>query len=263
MLYGLGLLLTEYRLEELSRVTGVSARNIRAYRERGLLDPPRRRGRTAIYDDFHVQQLEIINQLLRKGFKSTHIAEFFVGVREGHSLTDILGFQHAMLGGWVEKLSGQVAREPRAVSAPSPPLIVDADSAEAKRLVELGMARLGDVGLELVDPVIAEIVARAPDQAMYLRAVVQVYESTKDTIDALATQIVGALQECVIERFGTNFIPKPEEMEELSSVVSDHRDLGSRVVADRLDEALQQQVVRALSDYTAELLLSGRWTDRT
>lgn len=248
--------MTDYRLDELSQLTGVSTRNIRAYRERGLLDPPRRIGRTAIYDDSHLKQLELINQLLRKGFKSTHIAEFFAGVREGHSLTDILGFREAMLGGWSDKLGAQDAAPRQATVVP---LTVDAEGAEAKRLVELGMARLGVNGLELCDPVIAEIVARAPDQELYLRAVVQVYDSTEATIDKLAGEIVGALQECVISRFGTNFIPKPEELEELSSVVSDHRDLGSRVVAGRLDDALQQQVVRAVSDYTAELLLSGQW----
>lgn len=254
--------MTEYRLEELSTVTGVSTRNIRAYRERGLLDPPRREGRTAIYDESHVQQLALINQLLRKGFKSTHIAEFFAGVREGHSLTDILGFRHAMLGGWADKL-GERSPAPDGAAEPVPAQLgIDADSTIAARLVEIGVGRIGEHGLEFVDPVIAEIVARAPDQELYLQAILQVYASTKDTIDKLASQIVGALQECVIGRFGKDFIPKPEEMEELRSVVSDHRDLGGRVVSRELDEALRQQVVRALSDYTAELLLSDRWAAR-
>ena len=67
----------EYRLTELSRISGVSSRNIRAYRERGLLDPPRRQGRSAFYNAFHLAQLDMINQLLRRGFSSAHIAEFF------------------------------------------------------------------------------------------------------------------------------------------------------------------------------------------
>ena len=58
----------EYRLGELSERSGVSVRNIRAYRERGLLDPPRREGRSAYYDDRHLAQLTTINELLRKGY---------------------------------------------------------------------------------------------------------------------------------------------------------------------------------------------------
>ena len=90
--------LAEYRLDDLARISGVSSRNIRAYRERGLLDPPRRQGRSAFYDDYHLSQLKTINQLLRKGFNSAHIAEFFARMREGHDLAAILGVQQAILG---------------------------------------------------------------------------------------------------------------------------------------------------------------------
>ena len=90
--------LAEYRLDDLARISGVSTRNIRAYRERSLLDPPRRQGRSAYYDDYHLSQLKTINQLLRRGFNSAHIAEFFTSMRQGADLADILGIQRAILG---------------------------------------------------------------------------------------------------------------------------------------------------------------------
>ena len=90
--------MAEYRLQDLARVSGVSARNIRAYRERGLLDPPRRVGRSALYDDYHLSQLNTISELLARGFTSTHIAEFFTSMRQGTDLADILGLQRAVLG---------------------------------------------------------------------------------------------------------------------------------------------------------------------
>jgi len=80
----------EYQIGDLSRVSGVSERNIRAYRERGLLAPPRRRGRTAWYDEDHLTQLTMINKLLEKGFTSTHIARFLEGIRHGRDLADVL-----------------------------------------------------------------------------------------------------------------------------------------------------------------------------
>ncbi|MCV7225316.1 MerR family transcriptional regulator [Mycolicibacterium komossense] len=85
--------MAEYRIEELAKVSGVSSRNIRAYRERGLLEPPRRVGRTAVYGDRHLTQLQVINRLLGKGFNSAHIADFFEAVREGHDLADLLGLR--------------------------------------------------------------------------------------------------------------------------------------------------------------------------
>src|SRR5258708_14691825 len=90
--------LAEYRLDDLARISGVSARNIRAYRERGLLAPAGRVGRSAYYDDYHLSQLRTINQLLRRGFNSAHIAEFFASMRKGADLADILGIQQAVLG---------------------------------------------------------------------------------------------------------------------------------------------------------------------
>jgi DNA-binding transcriptional MerR regulator len=90
--------LAEYRLEALAQASGVSVRNIRAYRERGLLDPPRHEGRSAFYGDRHLDQLTVISDLLRRGFHSAHIAEFFAVVRDGGDLADHLGVRRAIFG---------------------------------------------------------------------------------------------------------------------------------------------------------------------
>src|SRR6478752_9144348 len=89
--------LNEYHLDDLARISGVTARNIRAYRERGLLDPPRRQGRSAIYDDYHLAQLQTIDELLGRGFTSAHVAEFFETMRAGGSVAELLGLQRAIL----------------------------------------------------------------------------------------------------------------------------------------------------------------------
>src|SRR6201987_6473919 len=114
--------LAEYRLDDLARISGVSARNIRAYRERGLLDPPRRVGRSAYYDDFHLSQLKTINQLLRRGFNSAHIAELFTSMRQGADLADILGIQRAVLGPRADE-----GDEGRVVSSDRPTAGIDPD----------------------------------------------------------------------------------------------------------------------------------------
>ncbi|HXL60853.1 MAG TPA: hypothetical protein VN959_09315, partial [Mycobacterium sp.] len=52
---------------------------------------------------------------------------------------------------------------------------------------------------------------------------------------------------------------KPGEMAELSRIVLDYRDLGNNVVANRLAKAMREEMVTAVSEYTAGILLSGRW----
>ncbi|CAN5577420.1 hypothetical protein BH09ACT7_BH09ACT7_15980 [soil metagenome] len=88
--------MAEYRIDELAEASGVNSRNIRAYRERGLLEPPRRVGRTAIYNDDHLAQLQVINRLLARGFNSAHIAGFFQAMRGGHDLADVLGLREVV-----------------------------------------------------------------------------------------------------------------------------------------------------------------------
>ena len=256
--------MAEYRLDELAQISGVSARNIRAYRERGLLDAPRRVGRSAFYDDYHLSQLRTINQLLRRGFNSAHIAEFFASMRQGADLADILGIQRAVLGphaddtseggGAAEGLSHpngeDSAATPRAIG-------IGPGSEEAARLVEYGLAEVRDGDVVVVDPAIAEILARTSDRLLYVRALLHIYEATKDAVDGLAGGFVQALEESVATGFGKDYVPEGEGIDELDQIVQDHRDLWDCVVSDQLDKSLQRQMTSAISGYTAGILLSG------
>lgn len=243
-----GARLAEYRLDDLARVSGVSSRNIRAYRERGLLDPPRRQGRSAFYDDYHLSQLKTINQLLRKGFTSAHIAEFFARMREGHDLAAILGIQQAILGD-----RGDDSRE-AAVA-----LDLDPDCDEAKRLVSHGLAELVDNEVSLIHPTMAEIVTRSTDQLSYVQMILRVVESTSGTVDELAAALVAAVEEAIAQRYGAGYVPKPDEADEVAELIADYRDLGVAVVTHLLDTGLKRHMASAASDYTTGIVTRGQW----
>ena len=247
-----GVSLAEYRLDDLARVSGVSARNIRAYRERGLLDPPRRVGRSAYYDDYHLSQLKTINQLLRRGFNSAHIAEFFTSMRQGADLADILGIQQAILGPQRDDSDAQGTSD-------TPAVHIDPECDEARKLVDHGLADLVGGQLVLKDATMAAIVARTSDPLLYVRAIVRISESTQESLDAVAENFVRALEEVYRARFGTAHVPKAEEMAELSRVVLDYRELGTRVIATGLEDAVREQMVTAVSEFAAGILSSGGW----
>jgi len=244
--------LAEHRLDDLARISGVSARNIRAYRERGLLDPPRRVGRSAYYDDYHLSQLKTINQLLRRGFNSAHIAEFFASMRRGADLADILGIQQAILGPRSEDADEAAAPSDR------PSVGIDPACDEAGKLVDYGLAEFVDGEVVLRDRTMGAIVVRTPDPLPYARAILRMCESTRESIDNLALDFIRTLEELYTARFGPAHVPKPEEMAELSGIVLDYRDLGNKVIANRLGEAMRQQMVTAVSEFTAGILLSGQ-----
>ena len=130
---------------------------------------------------------------------------------------------------------------------------------EARTLIDYGLAELVDGEVVLVDRAMGAIVARAGDPVLYLRVILRMFDATRESIDNLATDFVHALEELFTARFGAKHVPKPEEMAELSRIVLGYRDLGNKVVANRVDEAMREQMVSAVSEYTAGIPLSGEW----
>ena len=57
----------EYTIDELSARSGVPSRTIRFYQAKGVLPPPRKRGRVAVYDDAHAERLRVVGELQDKG----------------------------------------------------------------------------------------------------------------------------------------------------------------------------------------------------
>ncbi len=69
----------ELRVEELAARAGVAVDTVRYYQRRGLLHPPRRVGRVALYDDTHLARLRRVRQLAARGFSLAQIADLLEG----------------------------------------------------------------------------------------------------------------------------------------------------------------------------------------
>ncbi|MGV0784789.1 MerR family transcriptional regulator [Mycolicibacterium sp. XJ775] len=171
--------MAEYRLEDLARISGVSARNIRAYRERGLLDSPRRVGRSAYYGERHLDQLTAISQLLAKGFNSAHIAEFFVALRGGKDLADALGIR-----------ASDWCRPSTLV------LNVDPAGADVHTLVEFGLVRIVDGAVEVTDPALAAVINGTEDHRRLVRSMAHLARVTGPAIHHVAESAAAAVAEC-------------------------------------------------------------------
>jgi len=52
-------------------------------------------------------------------------------------------------------------------------------------------------------------------------------------------------------RYGAGYVPEPHEMDSVTTVIQDYRDLGIAVVKDQLDKRLQRHMVSVVSNYTA------------
>ncbi|MGI5139431.1 MULTISPECIES: MerR family transcriptional regulator [unclassified Streptomyces] len=78
-------------MEELAERAGITVRTLRFYRERKLIQPPRREGRIAWYDDTHLARLRTISALLERGHTLSGIAELAEAFDHGRDVGDLLG----------------------------------------------------------------------------------------------------------------------------------------------------------------------------
>src|SRR3954454_3256071 len=130
-------------MDELARRTGMTVRNIRAHKSRGLLQPPEIEGRTGYYRPAHVARVELIAEMQADGFNLASIKRLLEG-SEG-SEREMLGFKRALMAPWEneepEMISAEelVARLDLDTENPTPKLL-----ARATRngfLVDLGEGR--------------------------------------------------------------------------------------------------------------------------
>ena len=157
----------EYRVEELAAAGGIRVDTLRFYQSRGLLPPPLRRGRTAIYDDTHLETLRRIRGLQRDGFSLAQIRRL-LAEQNGHG-------QNELLAALAREQIGErtLTRAELAAEAGVPEALVRA--AEAAGLLEPlllnGEERFGESELEMARAGLALLAAGFPMQTLLEQAV--------------------------------------------------------------------------------------------
>lgn len=147
-------------------------RNVRAYRERGLLHAPKQEGRVAYYDETHLARLRTIGALLERGYSMANIKELTNAWARGQRLEDVLGLEHALTSPFSDEQPAVVeagrllselgpAASPAAIARALELKVLVLDGAELRA----PSPRLLSAGLELVrvgvpiDALLAELAA--------------------------------------------------------------------------------------------------------
>src|SRR5215469_5820488 len=80
-------------IDALARRAQLPVRTIREYHTMRLLPPPERRGRVGFYGRAHVQRLELISRLQRRGYSLAGIRDLLQAWQDGTDLTSLLGVE--------------------------------------------------------------------------------------------------------------------------------------------------------------------------
>ena len=123
----------ELTVDELAVRSGTTVRTIRFYAGRGLLPPPRLRGRTGLYGPAHLARLELVNELSALGFTLSAIENHLRRLPPSAGV-DALALHRALLTPWVPE---QVAEVDRAAL----------DRRAGRHLSDPDVAALADLGV--------------------------------------------------------------------------------------------------------------------
>jgi DNA-binding transcriptional MerR regulator len=139
-----GAAMTEYRIEELAAAAETTVRSLQSYRNKGLLPPPRRQGRIALYSDDHLERVRLIASLIERGYSLNAINELLSGLNRGEDISDLLGVQAAVAAPKVDEPVVVIARRDM------DPVFGPLDDAQVRAAEQLGVVRR--CGAEAADP---------------------------------------------------------------------------------------------------------------
>lgn len=236
----------EYRIDDLARLAGTTTRNIRVYRDRGLLPPPLRVGRIALFNDTHLTRLRLITSMLDRGYNIAHVREMLSAWEEGKNLGDVLGLETAIVGTWTTE-------KPETVALADAQRLVD-DAQAFKRLVALGVIRIDGEQATITRPKLIEAFNEIRGYGVKFDKLIDLHEQIVPEIDKISDMLVRAGAEHVLDRIKPGEpLPADAEIAELITMLVRFRTQAVATVtatlASSIESNIESLVGRILADY--------------
>ena len=237
----------EYRIDDLARLAGTTTRNIRVYRDRGLLPPPLRVGRIALFNDTHLTRLRLITSMLDRGYNIAHVREMLSAWEEGKDLGDVLGLETAIVGTWTSEKSQTMPL------AEAQRLINDAKAFD--RLVQLQVIHLDDGQATITRPKLVEAFNEIRGYGMEMDKLIDLHEHIVPLIDQISEMLVRAGAEHVADRIKPReALPPDTEIAELITMLVRFRTQAVASVTATLASSIESTIESLVSQILAEYL---------
>ncbi|ULN53875.1 MerR family transcriptional regulator [Mycolicibacillus parakoreensis] len=238
----------EYRIEELARLAGTTTRNIRVYRDRGLLPAPLRVGRIALYNDTHLTRLRLVTSMLDRGYNIAHVKEMLAAWENGKSLADVLGLESAIAGTWTTEHPETMSR--RAAEA------LIANPAAFTRLVDLEIIRVDGMSATITRPKLIAAFREISGYGVDIETLIDLHEQILPHLDAVSDLLVRAGADHVLGRINPGeALPEDTEIAELITMLVRFRTQAvasvTATLASSIESTIESMVGSLLSDVLA------------
>ena len=218
-----------YTVDELARAAGTMTTTVRMYQNKGVLHPPTKEGRVGIYDDSHLERIELIVELQRRGHSLAGIAELINSYERGEPLTELLGLS--------------ALREPTAVTVPVPELIerLGGASLSPDDVVRAGAAGLvsfdGDQAV-IADHRFLEIGSSLVELGVPPTVILDEWESLSGAMTQVAERFADVFETHLLPRLDT------ASLGEITGTVDQLAGLAREVTVTALEQSLRNAVGR-------------------
>lgn len=235
----------EYNISGLAEVSGISIRNIRAYRARNLLQAPERRGRSSIYTQAHVTRLRTITRLLGRGYTMSNIEELLNAWHAGDDIAELLGLDAE--AGPDAPTTVTIAELHKLLGDAVTPALIE-------RAVAGGYAQRRGTQVYLPRPTLLYAAAELVKMGVPLDSLLDITEQLTKQLD-IAT---GLLVDSLTEEAGNQQDAPDAQVAHVAEMASRLRGLFDRVVASEVGDSLH----RTLEARFGEVLPKAEQTQR-
>lgn len=238
----------EYRVEELARLAATTTRNIRVYRDRGLLPAPLRVGRIALYNDTHLTRLRLITSMLDRGYTIAHVKEMLAAWENGKSLADVLGLESAIAGTWTTERPETMSRSAAEALIGNP--------AAFTRLVALEIIRVDGMTATITRPKLIAAFQEISDYGIDIETLIELHEQIVPHLDAISDLLVRAGADHVLGRLNLGeALPADAEIADLITMLVRFRTQAVASVTATLASSIESTIESLVGSLLSDVLV--------
>lgn len=234
----------EYTIDELARATETTSRNIRAYQEKGVLPPPKLRGRKGIYSNAHYSRLRLVADLLDRGYTISTIVDLLRALEQGLDLRNFMGIESALTSPWTDE-------EP--VVIPIEELLAlfnnNVSMATLGKALELDLVRFENDGKNIQVRSMRTMRAGAELVATGIpfEDLLGIIKMLRGNVESVANELVKLVSTHVLQKY-EEAMPPNEDMPQLVDLIWRLRPLAEMAVHAELARAMEKAANHFLGD---------------
>lgn len=239
----------EYTVEELALAANTTVRNIRAYQDKGLLPPPRLRGRKGIYSNLHLSRLQVIASLLDRGYTLSSIRELLEAVSQGIGLSEVLGIETALSSPWgnEEPVTVDMSELVRKFGSSLTP-------AALSKANELGLIKPEGSRMRVSSMQQLEVAEELCATGIPLEDLLDIQRMMRGNVQRVANEFVKLVADHVLSQYGGQNIPPKEELPKIAELIWRLRPLAEKAVDAELARAMGRAANEFLADQLEEIM---------